>query len=66
MDNIKKTEDILLPCPFCGGEAYFERIGDRRQSEIVRCEDCGCSLESSNTGGLKTTDWNNRFPEIKK
>lgn len=49
----------LLPCPFCGGEAEFERIGDRRQSTIIACLECGCRLESGETfshGGA----WNTR------
>lgn len=42
------VEDMakLLPCPFCGGEAEIERIGDRRQSTIYICTNCGCSLET--------------------
>ena len=36
----------LLPCPFCGSEAEFERIGYRRKSTIVTCTSCGCSLET--------------------
>lgn len=39
----------LKPCPFCGGVATFERLGDSRTSTIVRCEDCGCSLENPET-----------------
>ena len=36
----------LLPCPFCGGKAKFERIGNRRASTIVTCTNCGCTLET--------------------
>lgn len=36
----------LKPCPFCGGEAEFERKGTPRFSTIVRCTSCSCSLES--------------------
>ena len=35
----------LKPCPFCGGEAEIERYGTPRQSTIVRCTDCGCTIE---------------------
>ena len=31
----------LRPCPFCGKAAEFERRGDRRQSCIVVCSECG-------------------------
>ena len=36
----------LLPCPFCGGDAYIERVGNRRQSTIYECGSCGCRLET--------------------
>lgn len=36
----------LLPCPFCGGEAEIERIGDHSRSTIYGCTDCGASLET--------------------
>ena len=40
----------LKPCPFCGGSAEVEREGTSRQSCIVSCTDCGCKLESNETG----------------
>jgi Lar family restriction alleviation protein len=49
----------LKPCPFCGGEAHFERIGDRRQSTIISCEDCGACLENGETFNHGTS-WNTR------
>ena len=36
----------LLPCPFCGAEAEFERIGTRRVSTIISCTMCGASMET--------------------
>lgn len=36
----------LLSCPFCGGEAEFERLGTPRQSTIVACTQCSCRHES--------------------
>jgi len=36
----------LLPCPFCGGEAHIERVGDRRASTVYECGSCGCYLET--------------------
>lgn len=49
----------LLPCPFCGGDAAFERVGDRRQSTIVACQECGCRLESGAEWDHER-DWNTR------
>lgn len=50
----------LLPCPFCGGAAYFERHGTHRQSCIVACQDCGCSLETGEVGNDCGGMWNHR------
>jgi len=50
----------LLPCPFCGGEAEFERMGTPRQSCIVACTDCGGRLESSEEGAGCGSEWNDR------
>jgi Lar family restriction alleviation protein len=50
----------LLPCPFCGGEAEFERLGTRRQSCIVVCIDCGCRLESADQDDNCGVSWNTR------
>lgn len=50
---------VLLPCPFCGGKAEFERIGNRRQSTIVTCTKCGASLETGEEWGQGRA-WNTR------
>lgn len=52
-------ENELLPCPFCGGEAEYERQGGWRQSEIVVCTDCGCRLEYNGSPELES-NWNMR------
>lgn len=49
----------LLPCPFCGGDAEIERIGDARRSTIYRCTYCGCSLETGEEWGHGRR-WNER------
>lgn len=52
----------LKSCPFCGGEAEIERHGDRRQSTVVKCTECGCRLEGPEEfdhGG----QWNKRKAE---
>ena len=35
----------LLPCPFCGDKAEFDRIGNRKQSNQISCNNCGCHFE---------------------
>jgi len=54
------TPDDLLPCPFCGGEAEFERMGTPRQSCIVVCGNCGARHESGDEGARNGTQWNRR------
>jgi Lar family restriction alleviation protein len=49
----------LEPCPFCGGEAEIERQGNNRQSMIYACTDCGCRLETGETGH-NYRQWNTR------
>lgn len=51
----------LKPCPFCGGKAEFERYGDRRQSCIVICTNCGARHESSDQGWHNGYSWNSRM-----
>jgi Lar family restriction alleviation protein len=50
----------LKPCPFCGGKAYFERLGTPRQSCIVACENCGARHESGDEGDRSGESWNDR------
>lgn len=61
-----KNSDVaqkLLPCPFCGEEAEFERLGMRRSSCIVKCLFCGCRVETSETGEACGRNWNTRRGE---
>ncbi|MHA7852234.1 Lar family restriction alleviation protein [Roseovarius sp.] len=51
--------DELKPCPFCGGDAAFERLGSPRQSCIVSCNNCGCRLEANENWDFGTA-WNAR------
>jgi Lar family restriction alleviation protein len=52
----------LKPCPFCGGEPSFERLGTHRQSCIIQCTHCGCRLETSEENALCGRQWNERWP----
>ena len=54
------AEGELLPCPFCGGEAIYERMGDGRKSCIVACENCSCRLESNEQEWTNGWSWNRR------
>jgi len=52
----------LRNCPFCGGKAGVERQGTHRVSMIISCVDCGCKLETGETGWIdKNTSWNKRI-----
>lgn len=50
----------LLPCPFCGGYAEFERMGGPRHSCVVAYTDCGCRLESNEMHPNSGKAWNTR------
>lgn len=50
----------LKSCPFCGGKAEIERYGNRRQSCIVVCTQCGCRLEGSDEDDESGSQWNKR------
>jgi len=56
--------DELLSCPFCGGEAEYERKGDHRQSCIVVCVDCGARHESGDRDFYQGRSWNTRATDI--
>ena len=51
----------LLPCPFCGGEAEFERRGTYRCSSIIVCQECGCRVEANEVDEFNGEMWNRRF-----
>lgn len=50
----------LKPCPFCFGAAEVDRMGSKRQSMIISCEDCGCSVETGETSIHDQITWNKR------
>ena len=55
---------LLEPCPFCGGEAEIEQYGNRKQSTIYSCQDCGCRLETCEEWDHGTR-WNTRYTKPK-
>ncbi len=59
------TEQKLLPCPFCGGEA--EAIQVYATEWYVECTKCPCTM----IGGYYTEEeaieaWNTRVGEVEK
>ena len=57
------SDTKLKPCPFCGCDAEFERIGTPRVSCIVSCTECGARLESGESFG-SGNQWNTRKVSI--
>lgn len=60
----KKTEEEiaseeLLPCPFCGGEAYIKEESDAFSGiyNVARCKECGVEV-SVYVNMTKTFEWN--------
>lgn len=58
------TDRGLKPCPFCGGEADIERMGDRLHSMIYACQECGASLETGETWLGAECRWNRRADRL--
>jgi predicted RNA-binding Zn-ribbon protein involved in translation (DUF1610 family) len=52
----------LLNCPFCGGEAEIKRQGTPRVSMLYACTECGCELETGETGTAYLM-WNRRVAQ---
>ena len=52
--NQIENKNKLIPCPFCGESEEKNitvvREGTNRQSCQIRCENCGCTLESNEIG----------------
>lgn len=61
--NVPETE--LLPCPFCGGKASYERMGSARQSCIISCDSCACTLETGEVWSCGQR-WNERVNQQQK
>ncbi len=54
------SELKLLPCPFCGGEAYTRAYND---TFWVRCERCGVETQDLHlTRPQAAEEWNRRAP----
>lgn len=69
IDNVSYWKFIPQPpnselkeCPFCGGEAEFERTGTNRRSCIVVCTECGARHEGPDEYEQSGESWNTRTP----
>lgn len=69
-DNIKAflEADALLPCPFCGGEAFVvSSIKITQPSRYaVRCRDCLVETPTCEDSAHIKQGWNNRAPDLAK
>lgn len=53
---------VLLPCPFCGGEAIAEYDTIELFEYEVFCRDCGVMPASSEDEQVARLAWNSRAP----
>lgn len=60
----KENNKELLNCPFCGGEAELNLIGDFRFIHCfkVTCKECGCTQDISISDEEVVEAWNTRIP----
>lgn len=62
-DNRTTDETILLPCPFCGGEAetcHVTQLWEPRDTYWVKCKNCRISGTHHTTEAAAITAWNTR------
>lgn len=53
---------VLLPCPFCGGEAMAEYDTIEPFEYVVFCGDCGVMTGTSEDEQVARLAWNTRAP----
>lgn len=57
------SDERLLPCPFCGGEAKVaHEYTEEWKLEYVMCFRCGCSTPSAISEDTVIQMWNTRKP----
>jgi C4-type Zn-finger protein len=60
MNELDINEDDLLPCPFCGGKAYFTDSSHTiAGTNMIICSRCGCRMY-----GGKIEMWNQRIKNV--
>ena len=63
-DAAKRLTDagVLVPCPFCGGEAMVEYDTIEPFGYVVFCGDCGVMTTTSEDEQVARCIWNTRAP----
>ena len=55
------VDPVLLPCPFCGGNAEYEYYSSEEGTYLVLCPKCEIStIQGTKAAGAAT--WNKRLP----
>jgi hypothetical protein len=67
MTTVDGVREALLPCPFCGGSAYHDRVerdgyeafpdDPDRWSHVVRCRSCAAASGWSKSGPEGAARW---------
>ena len=57
---------VLVPCPFCGGEAMVEYDTIEPFEYVVFCGDCGVMTTTSEDEQVARLSWNTRAPILSK
>ena len=72
---IRKAEERLLPCPFCGNSAWIEHIPphthggiasfmpDCEGEHFIQCHGCSCAIAGGSDLEESIAAWNNRIKE---
>ena len=50
----------LKPCPFCGGEAFFQSSGNGKYNWLVKCQQCCAQTYNGETKSVAARYWNFR------
>ena len=67
LDQLSAAATELLPCPFCGGEAVLDDIGDRTAFYSVGCNNNACKVEAAANMRSKEEaihHWNQRTGQL--
>jgi hypothetical protein len=55
-DEKVREDEVLLPCPFCGGKAYYTESVNGSNMAYVGCTVCGISAKAARTG-FNLSEW---------
>lgn len=58
--SYEKYNDMLLPCPFCGGEAEMHGLSTWLSRPFVACKDCGTESAVYDSEAEAIAAWNTR------